>query len=133
MGAREAVLRAADALVDAFAHNDRQAYFAAFSEDATFVFHTLERPLLSRASYQALWDRWREHEGFEVLSCTSYNRHLSLQGEMAIFIHDVETRLRLQGETIHSQERETIVFRQEQQGRWLACHEHLSAPNLPSP
>jgi ketosteroid isomerase-like protein len=53
---------------------------------------------------------------------------VSLQGELAIFIHDVVTRLRLGGEEVESRERETIVFRQQaQQGRWLACHEHLSA------
>ena len=37
-------------------------------------------------------------------------------------------KLLLDGEDVQSLERETIVFRQQQeQGRWLACHEHLSA------
>jgi ketosteroid isomerase-like protein len=46
----------------------------------------------------------------------------------------------MQGEQHFSQERETIVFKkqasgQEQQGPWLACHEHLSAmpEGLPIP
>jgi ketosteroid isomerase-like protein len=115
MNERDQVLKAAADLVSAFARNDREAYFGAFSADASFVFYTLEQPLLSRDAYQALWDSWRAEDGFEVLSCTSSN---------AFF----------------SQERETIVFKkqasgQEQQGLWLACHEHLSAmpEGLPTP
>ncbi|MGV8917429.1 MAG: YybH family protein [Pseudomonas sp.] len=126
MSEHNAVLQAAADLVTAFASNDREAYFGAFSADATFVFYTLEQPLLTRDAYQALWDSWRL-EGFEVLSCVSSNAHVSLQGDIAVFIHDVATELRMQGEQSFSQERETIVFRQQQQGRWLACHEHLSA------
>lgn len=134
------VLKAAAALVAAFARNDREAYFGAFSADASFVFYTLPQPLLSRDAYQALWDSWRRDEGFEVLSCTSSNAVVSLQGDVAIFMHDVATELRMNGEQFFSQERETIVFtrqglREEQQGLWLACHEHLSAmpEGLPPP
>ncbi|SKA98952.1 Ketosteroid isomerase homolog [Pseudomonas extremaustralis] len=131
MSAHE-VLKAAADLVAAFARNDRAAYFGAFTADASFVFYTLPQPLLSRDAYQALWDSWRQDEGFEVLSCTSSNAVVSLQGNLAIFIHDVATELRMNGEQFFSQERETIVFRRqgsqvEQQGLWLACHEHLSA------
>ena len=141
MSARE-VLQAAADLVAAFARNDRAAYFGAFTADASFVFYTLPQPLLSRDAYQALWDSWRADEGFEVLSCTSSNPSVSLQGEdVAIFIHDVATELRMNGEQFNSQERETIVFRrqgldvQQKQGLWLACHEHLSAmpEGLPPP
>jgi ketosteroid isomerase-like protein len=96
--------------------------------------------LLSRDAYQALWDNWRREDGFEVLSCTSSNAFVSLQGDVAVFIHDVATELRMQGEQLFSQERETIVFkkqgfRKQEEGRWLACHEHLSAmpEGLPSP
>lgn len=127
------VLKAAADLVSAFARNDRAAYLGAFTADASFVFYTLPQPLLSRDAYQALWDSWRQDEGFEVLSCTSSNAFVSLQGDVAIFIHDVATELRMNGEQFNSQERETIVFKrqdsrvQEQQGLWLACHEHLSA------
>ncbi|QXI30030.1 YybH family protein [Pseudomonas vanderleydeniana] len=136
MNDHDQVLKAAAELVAAFAANDREAYFGAFSADASFVFHTLEQPLLSRDAYRALWDEWRAKDGFEVLSCTSSNAFVSLQGDVAIFIHDVATELRLQGEHLFSQERETIVFRkQQEQGHWLACHEHLSATpqGLPSP
>ncbi|CAN1599756.1 YybH family protein [Pseudomonas mediterranea] len=133
MNERDQVLKVAAELVSAFASNDRDGYFGAFTTDASFVFHTLEQPLLSRDAYQALWDRWRSEEGFEVLSCTSSNAFVSLQGDVAVFIHDVATELRMLGERHFSQERETILFRkqegrtQEQQGLWLACHEHLSA------
>ncbi|ROM78340.1 DUF4440 domain-containing protein [Pseudomonas brassicacearum] len=141
MNEQEQVLQAAAELVSAFARNDRDAYFGAFTTDASFVFYTLEQPLLSRDAYQALWDRWRSEDGFEVLSCTSSNAFVSLQGNVAVFIHDVATELRMQGERHFSQERETILFRkqegreQEQQGLWLACHEHLSAmpEGLPPP
>ncbi|WLH05587.1 nuclear transport factor 2 family protein [Pseudomonas lurida] len=127
------VLQAAADLVAAFARNDRAAYFGAFTVDASFVFYTLPQPLLSRDAYQALWDSWRRDEGFEVLSCTSSNAVVSLQGDVAIFIHDVTTELRMNGEQFNSQERETIVFKrqglgaEQQEGLWLACHEHLSA------
>ena len=137
----QAVLDAAAELVSAFARNDRAAYFGAFTADASFVFYTLPQPLLSRDAYQALWDSWRADEGFEVLSCTSSNAFVSLQGDVAIFVHDVATELRMQGEQFFSQERETIVFKrqgsgtQQKQGLWLACHEHLSAmpEGLPPP
>ena len=48
MNDRDQVLKAAAKLVSAFARNDRDAYFGAFTVDASFVFHTLEQPLLSR-------------------------------------------------------------------------------------
>jgi hypothetical protein len=139
MSAHE-VLKAAAKLVATFAANDREAYFGAFTADASFVFYTLPQPLLNRDAYQALWDSWRADEGFEVLSCSSSNAVISLQGDVAIFIHDVATELRMNGEQFFSQERETIVFKRqashlEQQGLWLACHEHLSAmpEGLPPP
>lgn len=121
------VLRAAQRLVAAFAANDTEAYFAAFSEDATFVFHTTPAILESRAAYRALWDSW-QREGFRVLGCESREPRVSLQGEVAIFMHEVATRVRVGGEVVDSLERETILFRRTQpDGHWLACHEHLSA------
>lgn len=121
------VQTAASELVAAFASNDTSRYFACFSEDATFVFHTLQKPLLSRGEYHALWQQWQA-DGFAVLGCRSSNAHVSLQGDIAIFIHDVATHLRAGGEELHLSERETIVFRYDG-ARWLACHEHLSAPS----
>lgn len=120
----EQVLQAAAHLVSAFASNDTARYFASFSPEATFVFHTLPQPLYTRAEYEAVWAQWQA-EGFAVLECQSSNGHVSLQGEVAIFIHDVSTRLRVAGEEVQCEERETIVFH-HREGRWLACHEHLS-------
>jgi len=127
------VLEAARELVAAFSRTDTEAYFAAFSEDASFIFHTWPQPLLSRAAYREVWEGWLRDDGFEVLDCQSSNTFVSLQGEdVAIFSHDVATRLRIQGEESLSHERETIVFRREQQqGRWLAVHEHLSPAPTP--
>lgn len=90
----EQVLEAARRLVAAFARNDAEAYFAAFSEDASFIFHNWPQPLRSRAAYRELWERWRREDGFEVLACESSNTCVSLKGDLAIFSHDVATRLR---------------------------------------
>lgn len=119
------VHEAAAALVRAFASNDTAAYFGCFSADASFVFHTVGKRLNSRAEYEALWREWQA-DGFAVLGCESSNATVSVHGEVAIFVHDVATRLRLAGEEVAVQERETIVFRREGQ-RWVAWHEHLSA------
>jgi ketosteroid isomerase-like protein len=121
---QEQVLQAAADLVQAFASNDTARYFDCFSLDATFVFHTLPQPLYARADYEALWAQWQA-EGFAVLACESSNGHVSLLGDVAIFIHDVSTRLRVAGEDVQCEERESIVFHYRA-GRWLACHEHLS-------
>ena len=120
----DAVKHAAQTLIDAFASNNTDAYFAAFAEDATFLFHTLPAPLLSRAAYRKVWAGWQA-DGFTILGCQSRNAHISLQGEVAIFMHDVDTHVRFGDKESHFSERETIVFRQYG-GRWLACHEHLS-------
>ncbi|MFY1663704.1 YybH family protein [Pseudomonas sp. Pseu.R1] len=122
---KEHVQQAANDLVAAFASNDTEAYFAAFSEDATFLFYTLPAPLLSRAAYREVWNGWQA-DGFAVLDCQSSNAHINLQGNVAIFMHDVATRVRFGTEENQFQERETIVFRHDG-NRWLACHEHLSA------
>jgi ketosteroid isomerase-like protein len=123
---QQQVLAAAAALVAAFTNNDSAAYFAAFSEDASFVFHSCPTVLNSLNAYRTLWASWQA-EGFTVLACTSSKPLLSLHGDSAIFIHEVSTRLCIAGSELHSQERETIVFRrQPDSSQWLACHEHLS-------
>jgi len=119
------VRQAAADLVAAFASNDTARYFACFSEDATFLFHTLAQPLLSRRAYEEVWAQWQA-EGFAVLACASSNAQVSLQGDVAIFMHDVATHLRIGGAEHQLNERETIVFRRHAD-QWLACHEHLSA------
>jgi ketosteroid isomerase-like protein len=121
-----AVLAAADAIVDDFAHHRTAAYFAGFAPDATFVFHTAERRLESRDDYERLWALWELEDGFRVHGCTSSDRRVQLLGDTAIFTHSVHSAIELGGETTEVDERETIVFARRE-GRWLAVHEHLSA------
>ncbi|MCV9961568.1 nuclear transport factor 2 family protein [Pararhizobium sp. BT-229] len=123
---RNAVLAAADSLIDAFSRHDREKYFASFSKDATFIFHNLDRPLRNRAAYEAEWALWETRDGFRVRSCRSTDRNLQLHGAIAIFSHSVETEAEFSGEPVVSQERETIVFERQPDGVWLAVHEHLS-------
>jgi ketosteroid isomerase-like protein len=118
------VLAAAASLVDAFGRHDVEAYFAAFREDATFVFHTHPRPLGSRAEYEELWRTW-EQDGFRVLSCASSEQRVQDLGDVAVFTHRVATRVRAGGVEDRLDERETIVFARDGDG-WLAVHEHLS-------
>lgn len=122
-----AVLAAADALVAAFARHDRDAYFAAFAPEATFLFYNLDRPLDGRAAYAAEWALWEERDGFRIHACRSSDRRVQLLGDVAVFTHAVETELSTGGKRMTSNERETIVFSRDPAGRWLAVHEHLSA------
>lgn len=128
------VLEAASTLVTAFAANDSDAYFAAFSADASFVFHTSEQTLSNRAAYRQLWDSW-QRDGVRVLACRSLNPRVQVLGDnVALLCHDVITRLHLADQDVESHERETIVFRREHENApWLACHEHLSAMPQPLP
>ena len=121
------VLSAADALVGAFSRHDRDAYFAAFAPEATFLFYNLDRPLDDRAAYEAEWALWEKRDGFRVLGCRSTERRVQIVGDVAIFTHAVETDLSVGGERVKNNERETIVFARDPAGRWLAVHEHLSA------
>ena len=119
------VLAAADAIVDDFAHHRTEAYFAGFAEDATFVFHTADRRLESRADYEALWAQWEREDGFRVHACRSSDRRVQVLGDTAIFTHAVDSRIELGGQVDDVTERETIVFARRD-GRWVAVHEHLS-------
>ena len=126
MTARDEVLEAARAIVDAYGHHDAPRYFASFDPDATFLFYTTPTLLRSRADYEAEWRRW-ETDGFRVLSCRSIEPEVQgLSEEVSVFTHRVRTRLR-DGSGEHDlAERETIVFRRDPSGRWLGVHEHLS-------
>lgn len=124
----ETVLKAADALVEAFGRHDRKGYFDAFSPEATFLFYNLDRMLESRAAYEAEWLLWERRDGFRVLGCRSRDRRIRVIGDVAIFTHSVETYLFVGGEQLTNDERETIVFARGNDKRWLAVHEHLSAP-----
>lgn len=121
---RAEVLRAAAALVAAFGAHRTAEYFAAFAPEATFVFHDAPAPLPDRAAYEAEWAAW-EADGFRVEGCETSDTAVQLVAPgVAVLTHAVRTTLA--GAEAPTAERETIVFRREDDGRWLAVHEHLS-------
>ncbi|MEV8312355.1 nuclear transport factor 2 family protein [Streptomyces flavidovirens] len=148
-GDAEAEVRVAAAdLVAAFGAHDTDRYFAAFAEDATFLFPTEPRFLATRAEYEERWRAW-EADGVRVLDCRTSDTEVRLVGEgMALLTHRVRTRLRVKGagepaeqgagqtaehaageaagEEEELRERETVLFRRAPDGRWLVIHEHLS-------
>ena len=126
VGESEAVLAAARRLVDAFGNHAVEDYFASFTSNATFLFHSTPRVLRSRSEYEALWQTW-EAGGFRVVRCESSDHMVrSITGDVAIFTHSVFT-VTTDAEGEHqSRERETIVFQRQPDGSWLGVHEHLS-------
>jgi ketosteroid isomerase-like protein len=126
VSATEEVLAAAADLVEAFGRHDTSGYFACFAPDATFVFHTAEQPLRSRADYEALWASWERDDGFRVEGCASTDQHVQhVSDDVAVFTHRVATRVRTDEAVEEVDERETIVFVRRGHG-WVAVHEHLS-------
>ena len=125
-GAAQQVLEAADRLVAAFGEGRVDDYFACFHLEATFIFYTTDRRLESTAEWRLLWDRLVREDDFRVLECFSRERRIQDLGDSAVFTHDVETHVSTRSgkETLH--ERETIVFARQEDGTWLAIHEHLS-------
>ncbi len=89
------------------------------------MFYTTPQVLGSRAAYEAEFTKW-EQDGFRVLGCTSHDQLVQLVDDVAVFTHRVSTRALSGGEEVTTEERETIVFRRETDGRWVAIHEHLS-------
>ena len=126
MSADDEVRRAAEALVSAFGSGDLDAYFGCFADDATFLFHTTDRLLTSTEAYRREWARWAAEDGFRVLDCTTTDSVVQVLGETAVLTHRVRTTVATdEGESV-LHERETIVFARQDDGRWLAVHEHLS-------
>lgn len=118
------VIRAAGAIVEAFAATDGDRYFACFAPDATFCFHTEPARLNDRASYERLWRQWTS-DGWQVRACESSNQLAQPFPGGAVFTHDVATTVATPDGDEHLRERETIVFRSDG-GRLIAIHEHLS-------
>ena len=119
------VAAAADRLMEAFSGGDEDGYFACFAPDATFFFHDLD-PILSRQEYRDAVRSWKEEHGFRVLSSVSSDRRIAVYGDTAVLMHRVRTDQVWDGERATLNERESIVFRREPDGSWLAVHEHLS-------
>ena len=127
MTAVEEVRAAASRLVEAFGRHGTDAYFACFSRDATFLFHTAEAPLRSREEYADLWRSWEREDGFHVVSCESADPHVQLvTADVAVFTHRVSTRVATSAGEESLEERESIVFVRQTDGQWLSVHEHLS-------
>ncbi|GAA1219334.1 YybH family protein [Rhodoglobus aureus] len=123
------VLSAASAIVDAFKSTDGERYFRGFAPDATFIFHTEPARLSDRAEYERLWASWVD-SGWKVLDCESSDASVQSFPGGAVFSHSVFTRVNT-GESEESyRERETIVFRVDND-QLLAVHEHLSP--MPDP
>lgn len=130
-GLEAGALAAVDAIIDNFRRHRTDAYFSGFAPDATFLFHTAPHRIDSAADYEALWSEWETRNGFRVHDATSTNRRIQLFGSTAVFSHDVDTTLDMDGDTLILHERESIIM-ERRQGRWLCVHEHLSiaAPDL---
>lgn len=123
---QSAVLKAAADLVAAFGSHDVERYFASFAPGTTFVFYNSPNVLRSVADYQSLWREW-EADGFHVDSCESIGGQVQfLTPSVALFTHQVRTVVTDNSGTVELSERESIVFRQEPDGQWIAVHEHLS-------
>lgn len=126
MSAEADALAAVDTIIANFGAHDRDAYFAGFAPEATFLFYTAPERLESRDAYEQLWSEWERDNDFHVVSCSSTNRRLQVFGSTAVFSHDVDTVLTMDGATETVAERESIVL-ELRDGSWLGIHEHLSA------
>lgn len=127
------VEEAAGRLVAAYSAHQTDDYFACFHPDATFIFHTSPERITSRDGFRQEWDTWVRDDGFRVLDCSSSEQMIQVFGGVAVFAHNVRTRARAAGEEETTFERETIVFARQDDGTWLAVHEHLSPdPNAPT-
>jgi uncharacterized protein (TIGR02246 family) len=126
----EEVRAAAERLMEAFSTGDEDGYFESFHPDATFLFHGVD-PIGSRDEYRALVRTWKDEHRFRVRSSTSHDPDIRAFGDTAILIHRVTTIQTWDGEESTLHERESIVFRRQGAGRWLAIHEHLSADGTP--
>ena len=126
MTAEAEVRRAAGTLVSAFGNGDLETYFACFAEDATFLFHTTDRLLTSTEEYRQEWARWVAEDDFRVLDCRTTDPVVQVIGSVAVLTHGVRTTVATTGGEALLSERETIVFARQDDGRWLAVHEHLS-------
>lgn len=113
-------------VIEHFGKHHTAEYFSGFAEDATFIFYYTPEFLGSRAAYEALWRQWELERGFKVGKCISTNQNVQMCGDIAIFCHDVETRLEIDGNAETRFERETIILEKQPNG-WICIHEHLSA------
>jgi ketosteroid isomerase-like protein len=120
------ILESANKLIYHFGSGDTDGYFSAFSPSATFILYNHPTRLMSLDEYRGCWRNWEIEFGFRVLSCQSSNQIVRMIGDTGLFMHDVRTETQTNAERSVLEERESILFRADPDGRWLAWHEHLS-------
>jgi uncharacterized protein (TIGR02246 family) len=120
------VRAAAERLVAAFGSGQADDYFACFTNDASFILPTSPERQESLDDYRRLWDRRMREGGYAVTSCVSSGARVEVLGDAAVFMHDVVTEVATRAGAETRQERETIVFARQTDGRWIAVHIHLS-------
>ncbi|MHC8304808.1 YybH family protein [Pseudomonas sp. PB3P13] len=121
------VVNALDELLNGYRTNEQYPYFKCFADNATVLLHTSSEVFFSKADFERAWLRLREEHGFKVIDCQSSNCHVTMGDGFAVIIHDVYTSFLYDGEVVLASDRETIVFRRDNaEGLWLVCHEHLS-------
>ena len=60
------------------------------------------------------------------MGCGAVESQLQMLGDAAVLVHSIQTRERTDAGEETIQERETIVFAKQPDGRWLVVHQHLS-------
>ena len=121
------VRAAADRLMEAFSTGDEQGYFDCFHPDATFLVPRRGSRSVLGPEYRALARTWKDEHGFRVLSSTSHDADIRVFEDTAILTHRVTTTQLWDGEETALHERESIVYQRQDDGAWLAIHEHLSS------
>lgn len=122
----EEVRAAVERLMEAFSTADEDGYFDCFHRDATFFFYGQDL-IGPREEYRAAVGSWKAEHGFRVLSAVSRDADIRVFGNTAILTHRVTTTQMWDGEQSVLDERESVVFQRQGDGRWLGIHEHLSS------
>jgi uncharacterized protein (TIGR02246 family) len=119
------ILEAYERLVAAFREGRLDDKFACFADDATIVDGA--RWFGSLDEYRTEWERWAaDDDGSAVPSVETRVMNLRMLGDAAILVHAIESRERTDAGEETANERETIVFAKQPDGRWLIVHQHLS-------
>lgn len=126
MSDQQDVLAAANRLCQAFGEGRIKDYFACFLPNADFMFHGMPTRIESRAEYERWWGAWEKEIDLKILGCRSFDQHVNLMGNVALYTHSVDVDVSTNQGIEHRHERETIVFLKQPDGRWMAAHEHLS-------
>ena len=120
-------MAAASRLLNHFAQGDVEGYFACFAPEATFVFHSVPERFPSTQAYREAWYQWVKDLDLQILGCDSFEQEVHLIApEVALFVHCVRVHASTRAGKETRNERETIVFARQKDGRWLGMHEHLS-------